>query len=80
MTKTADILDALGRDVVRESLGLTPSSLTDATREGALFPARWYGPMKKLADEKGIALPMGLFHWRSHGRKETDRSTSGEVA
>lgn len=61
---TADALDALGRDAVRDRLNLTPSSLTDATRDGALFPARWYAPMKALADERNVELPLCLFNWR----------------
>lgn len=64
---TAGILDVLGRERVRVALDLTPSSLSDATRDGAKFPARWYGPMKRLADETGVDLPMELFHWRSAG-------------
>lgn len=61
----AAVLDALGRERVRVALGLTASSLSDATRDGAKFPARWYGPMKILADEQGVDLPLGVFAWRS---------------
>lgn len=59
----ADIIDCLGRDVIRQRLGLTPSSMSDAVREGK-FPARWYGPMCEIAAEQGVDLPMSLFHWR----------------
>lgn len=62
---TADALDALGRDAVRERLKLTPSSMSDALRgDDAKFPARWYAPMKELADERGVELPLDVFHWR----------------
>ena len=59
----AVVLAALGRLRVRLRLNLSQSSLTDAIADGK-FPAPWYAPMKALADEKGVELPLCLFNWR----------------
>lgn len=63
MNTVPQIVDRLGRQEIIDRLGVRTSSVTDAISDG-VFPARWYGELKEMADEQGIELPLELFNWR----------------
>lgn len=65
-TTVVKVLLTLGRSKVRKRLGLSHSDITDAIA-ASRFPARWYGPMRELAEAKGFDLPLDAFHWRAGG-------------
>ena len=58
-----EIVAALGRADLQETLGVPTSAVTNALARGD-FPTSWYLPMKKLAKKKRVALPDELFKWR----------------
>ncbi len=64
MKTVPEVYEKIGRARIQKQLDLKASSLTDALTDGR-FPARWYAPMKKMAEEDGLELPLSLFHWRN---------------
>lgn len=60
MMNVLDLFDALGRDTVRERLGVSPSQLSNAV-SGNSMPSSWYVCIRSMCDEVGIDCPDGLF-------------------
>lgn len=64
-----DLIDALGRDVVRDHMKCTPTALSNHYVSGK-FPSSWWYEMKKLGDAKGVTVPETAFNWREVESKE----------
>jgi len=63
MNEARNLINHLGRQAVAGALGVDDSSISHAYRVGKL-PAAWYAPLKRMADEKGLEVPLCLFAWR----------------
>lgn len=57
------LIDAVGHEVLRDSLGLTERNLRHARSVG-YFAAQWYAPIKVLAESRGVFCPMEAFNFK----------------
>ena len=71
MDTTSDFADALGRRVMAQTLGVRPTAISNAV-VGGVFPAAWYDPLEKLAQERGVDCPRHLFAWRRPDTQDVD--------
>lgn len=60
MSNVRHIIDSLGRDTIRERLGVSTQSISDAIREDR-FPARWYAEIAAMGSDAGLEIPLALF-------------------
>jgi len=58
------VLAAIGRERVREALGLSTHSIRVAVNTGG-FPASWYAMIREMCEAAGVECPMAAFNWRS---------------
>lgn len=59
-TSVKEIVDALSSSTIISELKVTKQSLTSAKRNNK-FPAKWYWPILRLCEIKGIECPKSLF-------------------
>lgn len=60
MNDVANLLDQLGRQTVRDRLGVSSAALSNAVRDGVM-PSRWYLVVSVLCGETGCECPQHLF-------------------
>lgn len=63
-----NLIEAIGHSVLRENLGLTERNLRHAKSVG-YFAAKWYKPMKELAEGRGVYCPLDAFNFESLANK-----------
>lgn len=63
MSKVKDIVAAVGRSRIRDTLGVTEPSISRAIALGH-FPANWYPAIRDLAAQNGVYVPEELFNWK----------------
>ena len=61
----------VGRQPMSRALGVGLTAISNAV-VGGLFPAAWYDPLEKLAQEHGVECPRHLFAWRRPDTHEVD--------
>lgn len=76
MCTAGEIIDAIGRRRLAESLGVGRSAISNAAVDGK-FPAKWFVVIRDLCFEVGCDCPLSLFNFvpsiegQSEGRDET---------
>lgn len=74
------IVRVLGEEAITSELSVSGYSVKAAKSAGR-FPARWYGPLKRVCDDRGIPCPLSAFNFLdpdkkpvpSHGRDGAKR-------
>ncbi len=57
------VISAIGRAEIAEALDIKIGTVSAAYVSNKI-PAPWFPTIKRLAREKGISVPAGLFSWR----------------
>lgn len=57
------VIEALGRDMLANRLGVTQGALREAARRGTL-PAAWWRVARDLGRERNVAVPEHVFGWK----------------
>lgn len=70
------IVRQLSPEAVASELKVSEHSIRAAKAAG-VFPARWYAPLKRLCDDRGIPVPLNAFNWLDPDKKPV--STGGAV-
>ena len=68
---STDIVDELGRDLVRDHMKCTPTALSNHYVSGK-FPSSWWYELKKLADSKGVKISERAFNWKEVRNNRND--------
>lgn len=63
MDNVRDIVSVLGRDAIKEALGVRDGAVYAAEQKG-LFPAAWFDALDQLGQEHCNPLPRSLFNWK----------------
>lgn len=69
------IVGQIGEEALASDLGLTAFSIK-AAKSADVFPARWYGPLKRLCDERGIPCPLAAFNFLDPDKKPVRRNVN----
>ena len=72
---SADIIKALGMEVILHALGLRKRMLFYMQQKGK-FPSGWYREIKRLCDENGVFCPMEAFDWKEPQKTEREEESS----
>ncbi len=70
MTNVADIVEALGRPLLIERLGVVRQAISNAIGDNR-FPAKWYAVIHDLCVERGIECPRELFAFVTPASQES---------
>ncbi|HEV8035249.1 hypothetical protein [Yoonia sp.] len=62
------LIEAIGHSTLCECLGLTERNLRHAKSVG-YFAAKWYAPMKALAESHGVHCPLEAFNFERLANK-----------
>jgi len=60
---TSQFIDAIGPDALLSLEGMTERNLRHVRSVG-YFAARWYRPIKELAESRRILCPLDAFSWQ----------------
>lgn len=66
------LIDALGLQTVLSFPGMTERNVRHARSVG-YFSARWYKPLKSVADARGIDCPLDAFSFKDLPKKHVNR-------
>ncbi len=72
MENVRDIVVVLGRDTIKDALGVRDGAVYAAEQKG-MFPAAWFDVLDELGQANCKPLPRTLFNWK---RAEPIRSQS----
>lgn len=63
LNTSREIVDALGRDVIRIHMDCTHTALSNHYVRGK-FPSSWYYGLKKLAESENKEISEAAFNWK----------------
>lgn len=72
------LIEAIGHSTLCECLGLTERNLRHAKSVG-YFAAKWYAPMKALAESHGVFCPLEAFNFERLANKVGSNAASNQA-